>query len=295
MKLLQNKFFLICVCIALVLVVVTSTFSLMGYRALARDIIGTVTMPVRWCVTAVTNAFEGFARQFQSVDQLMEQNQKLEDENNALKGQIEQAQMLERENELLKAYLGIKNEHPSFVLEEGCVVGRESGNYISVLTLNRGSYHGIKRSMAVITPDGIVGYVSEVGMNWCKVSTLMETASSVGAYIPRSGVSGMVEGDYSMRYEGNCKMTYLSADADIQIGDTVYSSGIGSVYPADLPIGKVIDITVDEYSRTLTATVKPLADYNAKYMAVIKDYEDVPSKMEDTDVSDETDGEVGVG
>ncbi len=295
MKLFQNKFFLICVCIALVLVVVTSTFSLMGYRALARDIVGTVTMPVRWCVTAVTNAFEGFAKQFQSVDKLREQNQKLEEENQSLQEQIEQAQMLERENQRLKEYLGIKNEHPSFVLEEGCVVGRESGNYISVLTLNRGSYHGIQRNMAVITPDGIVGYVSEVGMNWCKVSTLLETASSVGAYIPRSGVSGMVEGDYSMRYEGYCKMTYLSADADIQIGDTVYSSGIGSVYPADLPIGTVVAITVDEYSRTLTATIQPLADYNEKYMAVIKDYEDVPSKLGSTDTSAETDEEAGVG
>lgn len=293
MKLFQNKFFLVCVCIALVLAVVTSTFSLMGYHALARDIVGTVTMPVRWCITAVTNAAEGFVKHFQSVDKLLEQNRQLEEENKALLEQLEQAQLSERENERLKEYLGIKNEHPSFVLEEGCVVGRESGNYISVLTLNKGSYHGIQRNMAVITADGIVGYVSEVGMNWCKVSTLLETASSVGAYISRSGVSGMVEGDYSMRYEGNCKMTYLSADADVEIGDLVYSSGIGSVYPADLPIGRIIEIAVDEYSRTLTATIQPLADYNAKYFAVIKSYENTTVKGSDT--SAETEGEADIG
>ncbi len=293
MKLFQNKFFLVCICIVLVLTVVTSTFSLMGYHALARDIVGTVTMPVRWCVTAVTNAAEGFGKHFRSVDKLLEKNQQLEEENKALREQIEQAQLSERENERLKEYLGIKNEHPSFVLEEGCVIGRESGNYISVLTLNKGSYHGIQRNMAVITSDGIVGYVSEVGMNWCKVSTLLETASSVGAYIPRSGVSGMVEGDYSMRYDGNCKMTYLSADADIEIGDLIYSSGIGSVYPADLPMGRVIAITVDEYSRTLTATVQPTANYDAKYMAVIKSYENEADKAPDTSAGAEDEADVG--
>lgn len=293
MKLFQNKFFLVCVCIALVLTVVTSTFSLMGYHALARDIVGTVTVPVRWCITAVTNAAEGFAKHFQSVDKLLEQNKQLKEENKALQEQIEQAQISENENERLKEYLGIKNEHPSFVLEEGCVIGRESGNYISVLTLNKGSYHGIQQNMAVITADGIVGYVSEVGLNWCKVSTLLETASSVGAYIPRSGVSGMVEGDYSMRYDGNCKMTYLSADADVLIGDLVYSSGIGSVYPADLPIGRVVDITLDEYSRTMTATIQPLADYNAKYLVVIKAYETEMGKSTDTSAGAEA--ETGVG
>lgn len=293
MKLFQNKFFLVCICIALVLAVVTSTFSLMGYHALARDIVGTVTMPVRWCITAVGNAVEGFTKYFQSVDKLLEREQQLEAENKALREQIEQAQLSERENERLKEYLGIKNEHPSFVLEDGCVIGRESGNYISVLTLNKGSYHGVQRNMAVITTDGIVGYVSEVGLNWCKVSTLLETASSVGAYIPRSGVSGMVEGDYSMRYDGNCKMTYLSADADIEIGDLVYSSGIGSVYPAGLPIGRVVEVAVDEYSRTLTATIQPLANYNARYMAIVKAYENEP--IESADTSAGTEGEIGVG
>jgi rod shape-determining protein MreC len=168
----------------------------------------------------------------------------------------------------------MKNKYPSFAMEEGMVISHSSGNYITNFTLNRGTLHGIKPNMPVITKDGIVGYVVEVGLNWCMVSTLIETATSVGAYIPRSEVVGIVSGDYSMRAEGTCKIGYIDATADVQIGDTVYSSGTGSVYPADLKIGTVTSIEVDEYNRTLVATVTPAVDFSSlKWVMVITGYQ----------------------
>ena len=128
--------------------------------------------------------------------------------------------------------------------------------------------------MPVVTEKGIVGYVTDVGLNWCMVSTIIETASSVGAYIPRSGATGIVSGDASLRRDGVCKITYLEADADIQVGDKVVSSGNGSVYPAELEIGEVIDVGVDEYSRTIVATVRPSVDFtDLQYMMIITGYE----------------------
>jgi hypothetical protein len=58
MKIFQNKFFLVCICIALVLTIVPSVFSIMGYKGLAKNIVGTITMPVRWCITSIANGFE---------------------------------------------------------------------------------------------------------------------------------------------------------------------------------------------------------------------------------------------
>ena len=204
MRIFQNKFFIICLCIALVLTIVPSVFAIMGYRSLAKNIVGTVTMPVRWVATTVGNAFEGFGKYFGSIKALNEKNQALIDENAALKEQLQNAELLEKENERLRDYLDMKNKYPSFAMEEGMVISHSSGNYITNFTLNRGTLHGIQTNMPVITKDGIVGYVVEVGLNWCMVSTLIETATSVGAYIPRSEVVGIVSGDYSMRQEGNC-------------------------------------------------------------------------------------------
>ena len=274
MRIFQNKFFIICLCIALVLTIVPSVFAIMGYRSLAKNIVGTVTMPVRWVATTVGNAFQGWGKYFGNMKALNEENKALIDENAALKEQLQNAELLEKENERLRDYLDMKNKYPSFAMEEGMVISHSSGNYITNFTLNRGTLHGIKTNMPVITKDGIVGYVVEVGLNWCMVSTLIETATSVGAYIPRSEVVGIVSGDYSMRHEGTCKISYIDAEADVQVGDAVYSSGTGSVYPADLKIGTVTAIEVDEYNRTLVATVTPAVDFSSlKWVMVITGYQ----------------------
>lgn len=274
MRIFQNKFFIVCLCIALVLTIVPSVFAVMGYRSLAKNIVGTITMPVRWVATTIGNAFDGWGKYFAGIKALDEKNKELIDENAALKEQLQNAELLEKENERLRDYLDMKNKYPSFAMEEGMVISHSSGNYITNFTLNRGTLHGIKPNMPVITKDGIVGYVVEVGLNWCMVSTLIETATSVGAYIPRSEVVGIVSGDYSMRAEGTCKIGYIDATADVQIGDTVYSSGTGSVYPADLKIGTVTSIEVDEYNRTLVATVTPAVDFSSlKWVMVITGYQ----------------------
>ena len=274
MRIFQNKFFIICLCIALVLTIVPSVFSIMGYRSLAKNIVGTVTMPVRWVATTVGNAFQGWGKYFGNMKALDEENKSLIEENAALKEQLQNAELLEKENERLRDYLDMKNKYPSFKMEEGMVISHSSGNYITNFTLNRGTLHGIAPNMPVVTKDGIVGYVVEVGLNWCMVSTLIETATSVGAYIPRSEVVGIVSGDYSMRQQGTCKIGYIDAAADVEVGDTVYSSGTGSVYPADLKIGTVTSIEVDEYNRTLVATVTPAVDFSSlKWVMIITGYQ----------------------
>ena len=274
MKLFKNKFFIICLCVAIVLCAVPSTFALMGYGELARNIVGTVTMPLRLGAAAIGNAFEGFGKYFGSIQALREENEALREENQALSDRLAQAELLERENTRLREYLDVKSKHPAFLMEEGMIVSYSSGNYMTSFTLNRGSLHGIKRNMPVVVKEGVVGYVSDVGLNWCMVSTIIETASSVGAYIPRSGATGIVSGDASLRRDGVCKISYLEQNADIQVGDKVFSNGSGSVYPADLEIGEVIAVEMDEYSRALVATVKPSVDFaTLQYMMIITGYE----------------------
>lgn len=269
MKIFQNKFFLICLCVAIVLCAVPSTLSIMGYQSLSRNIVGVVTSPFRWVATAVTNAVEGFSLYFSGIDRFYEENEALREENESLKEQIDRAELLEKENERLREYLGMKQENPDFSMEEARVISRESGNYVTVFTLNKGTLHGVAANMPVIVKEGLVGYVSEVGLNWCKVCTVIETASAVGAYIPRSGTTGIVSGDYSMKLEGACKFSYVEGEGDIEVGDRIYSSGIGSIYPADLYIGEVTEVGEDAYNRTVVATVKPAVDFSDLDWAVI--------------------------
>ena len=277
MKIFKNQFFIICLCVAVVISGASSTFALMGYNGLARNILGTIATPFRWVATVFTNAAEGFGKYFSSIDSLQAQNQALAQENQALREQLAKAELTERENVRLREYLDMKAEYPSFSFEEGMVIGREASNYVTVLTLNRGTIHGVEQNMPVVTEDGIVGCVSEVGLTWCKVSTLLETARSVGVYLPRNNAGGILSGDHSMRGDGLCKLTFVDVDAknaDVQPGDAVYSSGIGSVYPADMKVGEVVSVEIDNASRTLVASVRPTVDFSQPdYMMIITGYQ----------------------
>ena len=217
----------------------------------------------------ITNAVEGFAGFFRSNAFLRRENAALQAENASLAAENERADLLEQENERLRSYLQMKTDYPSFKFEEGMVISREASNYVTVLTLNRGSLHGVAVDMAVVTTQGLVGRVTEVGINWAKVTTIIESASSVGAFVQRSGVSGIVSGDYSMRYEGKCKVTFMDPNADVQEGDLLLSGGVGSMYPADLPIGRVLSVTLDEYTRTKIATVEPSVDFSSLHWMMI--------------------------
>ena len=275
MKLFKNKFFIICLTVAVVLCAVPSVFSVMGYRSLSRDMVGIVTTPFRWVATGIGNSFEGFGRFFTSVEKVNEENESLREQNRLLLQELERAKILEAENQRLREYLGMKAKYPSFRFEEGMVLSHSSGNYITGYTLNRGTLHGVDVNMAVITSQGVVGFVSEVGSTWCKVSTILESESSVGAYVPRSGDVGIVCGDLTLGKDGYCKFSYMEADADIQVGDQILSSGLASFYPPDLCIGVVESIQIDEYSRAITATVRPSVDFSGlKYMLIVTGYQE---------------------
>lgn len=262
MKFYRSKFFIICVCIAVALVLIPSALSVFGYTDVLRSALKTVAHPFEWCGAKVADAVSGFVEVFTEYDDLKAENEALKAELEELKNSEHDKSVVEAENAWLKEYLDIKTRHPSMVLSDAMIISRESGNYATVLTLNRGTAHGIKRNMPIITEDGVFGYVSEVGLDWCKAVSLVETASSLGAYTDRGGAVGVVEGDATLRESGICKMTYIDSAADIKIGDLVYTGGGGKIYPEGLLIGKVTSIEADEYTRTLVAYVEPAVDFS---------------------------------
>lgn len=259
-KLSDNVFFILFLIIAIILTVVPSVLSVMGLGSYVRNAVCVILTPVQRLFTYISDGVAGFTKYFTEFDRLSEENEELKRQLEALSNQLYDAFVLEKENAWMRSYLGLRREHTDFKLSDAVIVGREAGNYITVFTLNKGSAHGIKVNMPVITETGALGRVTEVGVTWCKANSFIESSSSVGAYVERSGELGLVKGDYELMAQGLCKMTYLDMDADIRIGDRVLTTGLGSVFPKGLKIGKVVDLYPDEYSRSLVAVISPEAD-----------------------------------
>ncbi len=272
-KFLKSRFFIVALLFAIVIVTVPTVLTLMGQGSFVRNTLNVIATPFRFVITKTAEGVEGFVMYFREFDEMYEENKALRARVKELEEEVYRSEVLREENEWLSDYLGLRRLHPDYVLEAATVVGRESGNYMTVITLDCGSANGIEVNMPVVTDDGVIGYVSEVGLTWCKVSTIIETATSVGAYVERSGEIGIVKGDYSLKNKGYCQMSYLATDSDIKVGDRIISSGIGVVYPRGLLIGTVTEIVPDEASRTLSAHIEPAVDLKeVVHVMIIKDF-----------------------
>jgi len=272
-KFFTGRFFLVTFAVALLVSIVPSVLYAMGQGEYVSATLQMIASPFQWCFTKIGEGLDGYVLYFKTVAELNSENEALKKELEVNREKVYDADLVREENDFLREYLGLKAEHADFEFEDASVIGRESTNYHTVYTLSRGSMHGIEKGMPVITADGLVGYVTEVGPTYCRSVSVTETATAVGAYIERSGVLGVVEGTYTLRFDKLCRMIYIDPDSDLRVGDKVITSGIGSVYPRGLYIGEVTDIIPDENNRTITAIIKPYADLdNVSKVMILTSY-----------------------
>lgn len=260
MKFLRSRTFLVCLAIVLVVALSTAAMAVLGWTGPIRTVLKTVATPFVWVGSKTADAVNGFSDVFSEYDRLLKENQELKDAVDSMEEEAYDAEALREENSWLKEYLTLKGDNPSFDLTDARVVSRESGNYSTVLGLDRGAVHGVKQGMPVICEEGLFGTVVEVGLDWCKVSAIIESDHSVGAYTERTGALGVVKGDVNLRGDGVCVMQYVK-DADVRIGDRVYTAGGDeSRYPSGLLIGEISSIEADSVG--LTVIVRPAVDFS---------------------------------
>lgn len=262
MKFFKSKAFIICLISAITLTLVPMLLAAFGGTDLLRSFAGTVAKPFNMAGSKVADAFNGFVDVFADYDDLKEENERLKEELEYYKDKEYEEDILREQNDWLKDYINFHSANPSTKLTDAKIVSREAGNFGTVITLNKGSAHSIRKNMPVITADGLLGYVSEVALDWCKVTTIIEAKNSIGVYSERKGTQGILSGDVSLRDKGVCKMTFIDGADGVQIGDRIYTlSGSQSIYPANLYVGSVSDLTIDPITGEAVATVTPKIDF----------------------------------
>ena len=263
---IKHRFFVVCLSLALTVALFTGIFAVMGWGSLLRDVGSAVIYPFQWVFSKTGNAIRGFGNYFQDIQDLNEQLESLKDENESLKNELLDAGILADENAWLYEYLSMKDIHKDYTLCAATVTHTTSslgqgGIYITEMTLNKGTASGVEAGMPVITTSGLVGVVVEAGLHHSRVSTILDTSVSVGAVTTRASENGLCEGDYAQIHNGQATLRYLNEEADVQVDDVVVTSGRGSVYPYGIPIGRVVAVSSNAYSRTTEAVVEPFTDF----------------------------------
>ena len=171
--------------------------------------------------------------------------------------------------------LELREQRRDLTFESAAVIDRESTNWTSALTLNRGTAHGVEKNDCVVSAEGdLVGVVSAVGYNWCTVLTVIDTDTELGARVFRTQEVAVAEGDLALMGEGKLKLSYLSADAQLLSGDVVTTSGLGGFYPGGLVIGTVESVRTGDDGLAQYAVLAPAARLGElSEVFIIKDFD----------------------
>ena len=234
-------------------------FVLLGYQVKRNDDVRVLRV---WTVAAIApieialNAVSSFvAAAWQDYVWLVgarEQNRELRDQVSRLKLENQEFRRaltrLGRETELADFQKEILSESILAV-----AIGRGSNPNSKEIFLDKGSRHGVKSGMPVITPDGIAGNVQAVYGGASLVRLISDVDAGVGIVLEGSRARGVMRGTGA----AECRIHYIGDENAVEVGEKVFTSGDDRIYPKGLAVGEVI--RVEEGSEFQQIQVRPFA------------------------------------
>lgn len=255
--------------------VLLSALSVTVYRTdamtLLFDAASLAAVPAERLTMVVSSGISEISAKFGDIDALRRENELLKEENARLITKNRENTVLREENKWLREFLGLKKEKTEIQLADAKIVAREVG-FIRTFTVDKGTRHGISENMPVITENGLLGIITEAGEISSRGISLINHNASVGVYMERTMTSAVLTGSFELYSNGLCKVINLPDDTDVIVGDLVYTSGYGSVYPKDIVVGTVVGVEPDPSNYTISAIVQPAADMNlSDYVMIVTD------------------------
>lgn len=256
----RSRQFKIIAAVFVCVVAVIAIFGILGtHMAPQTDIASAIAQPFRTAFAAVSDAVSNFFDAYNEGNEIMLENTELRAEIEELREQIADYNDTLAQNEFYKNYLGIKENNPDFEFTPATLISRDNDDPYKSFVINRGSLAGIRRYDPVITESGLVGYIGEVGLTSCKVTTILSHELTLGALDNRTSDSGIITGQLALAEKGLCRLSNLSRSCSVAIGDYIVTSGEG-IFPEGLLIGSIESIGSDEYNTSIFAEVKPFTD-----------------------------------
>lgn len=245
------------VCVFVVLGIV---FSAMGRLSPQTDVLGLILSPIQQAGQAVTRQIDRMFTAVGRLDTLEDENNQLREEIRLYREQLVDFDEYKLENEFYNKFLGIKEQNSDFSFQPATVTARDAAGGEASFSIDAGTKDGIALHDPVITEDGLVGYISEVGTTISTVVTVIDPNLHVGALVSRTREAGVVKGETALMAQGVCSLSYLTSSSAVTIGDYVITSGAGGLFPKGLIIGTVSEVKKEQSNVSLYAVVEPTVD-----------------------------------
>ena len=226
-------------------------------------------------ISSANSITGGFYNKVSSVSdyfQLSEENQKLSDENTQLRNRIE---LLKNALDSVREFkmIDTTNYYQKYSYIAGRIqINRYSGTN-NFLIINLGKNDSIDKEMAVINSKGIIGITEEVGNNYTRVQSILNRKSSISAKLKKN--SNHIG---NLKWDGKnyniVQLEGLPRQAEVQIGDTIVTSGNSAIFPGGIPIGTTLDIQGGQTSVNRVIHIQLFNDMSSlKNIYVVKNFD----------------------
>lgn len=188
---------------------------------------------------------------------LAEENAAMREELVRLRAENQRLREVARENAWLRDALGFRKqaERPMVAAE---VISRPPNQWLSTLTIDKGSDDHVVPGTAVVAPAGIVGQVMSVTRTTATVLLLTDARSTVGGVVQRTGDLVLVQGVGALEEQAVVKP--LNRNAGLRPGDVILTSGVSRIYPKGLPIGRIVRVEPGDYALAQSGVLEPAVD-----------------------------------
>lgn len=202
-----------------------------------------------------SDGIRGTTSLYLNLINLKKKSADIEAENRELKTRLASLDELSTENDRLRGLLEFKAQS-KMTLIAARVMSKDLLSDHNTLQIDKGSNHGLKKGMAVITTEGVVGSLLRVEPFSALILLVTDRYSVVDGIVSRSRARGIVEG----RNQSTCVLRYVEKSEDIQTGDLVITSGIDNIFPKGFPIAKVEVVESKSYSVSMKVELRPLVE-----------------------------------
>lgn len=199
-----------------------------------------IARPVLEVLTRPVEAVNEAVRDIADFANLYAENQRLREENARLLDWQAEARALAKENAAFRGLLRAQAE-PGMTYVSGRVIGDSGGPFVRAVIINAGEGDGVRKGLAAVTGDGLVGRVVETGGRASRILLLTDLNSRVPVVVESSRYRAILEGDNS----DALRLGFLPDTGEVRIGDRIVTSGHGGIFPAGLPVGIVTELAGD--------------------------------------------------
>jgi len=263
MKTLLNRKTIIIATVAILIAISTFvSINVWNSNGPVTGLANVVSRPLRSLTSRVAVVFESIYSSIYRYDNLMADYEKALMSLTEYEATYRESKQIALENERLRSLLDFRERHTGYESVDAFVRGRSADNWSSSFTINLGYANStIERGNGVITEYGmLIGQVADVGATISTVVTVLDTTFSAGAFIGDGDAAATVKGDFSLMRNGLLMLDHLEEDLIVLPGDSVVTSGVGSVLPVGLVIGEVVEVFRHSTGVGRYATVKPMRD-----------------------------------